>query len=181
MRGQPSIDLRAHDRAVSLDSATAFARLVDEQPGAPSARVWVPEREGLGPRVYVGTAGYVTVSRFDIAGHSLAPGRRASSITLSLAALYPPQRRAVLAAMRRYRETYAPAAMEREAALVRRAWEARLARVYAAVERGASTLRAIADETGYELLDAHQIVTALKERGDVHVRGLGTDRERIQA
>lgn len=172
---------RTHDRIVSLDSAVAFVRLIEAEPGAPSARVWVPEREGLSPRVYVGSAGYVTVNRFELAGHQPAPGRRASSITLSLAALYPPQRRAVLAAMRRYRETYAPAAMEREAALVRLAWEARLARVYAAVERGASTLRALADETGYELLDVHQIVTELKERGDVHVRGLGTDRERILA
>lgn len=169
-------------REVSVEAAEALANLIEAQKGAPRARVWLPERAGtFSPRVYLGDAGYLTLSGVEV--HGLAPkaGLRAARVTLDLGSLYPAQRTALRAALERYSEVYALPKLHEldEAALGQH--EAERAAVLEAIRSGAQTRKEVAAATGISPFRLAGVLDALVDDGEVFIRSRGTPSETILA
>lgn len=166
-------------KAISVVSAKAFAALLNKARGAPRARVWVPPRESMLPRVYIGAGdGYVEVHRFQLL---LGDAERRARGHFSRRGLYPSQRAPFDAAVKAYQSDYVPAAMKELDAQRLAEGEARYKAVYEAIVAGASTTAAIADATGVDLMDVLWTVQAMHAAGDVFARNLGSEREKILA
>lgn len=173
------MDSMQETKEISAAAAESFAQILNTTRGAPRARVWIPSREGALPRVYIGAGdGYVEVYRVELL---LADAARRSRGHFSRRALYPSQRAPYDAALKAYREHYAPTALatanEKRVALMERRRKA----VLNAVIAGATTVSAIAGITGLAELDTFWIVQALHQEGEILARNLGTEREKIFA
>lgn len=105
----------ARQNPTASRSETAARLLVSciAQHGTLQARVWIPKSGS--PRVYIGNAGYVTLSGSDVFGHRVQPGSR-SAITLIESSLYPAQRATWKAGLASYRKAAAAANEEESAA-----------------------------------------------------------------
>ena len=155
-------------RRNSRESAKALAKIINDQPGAPQARAWIPEKEGYAPRVYVGNAGYLTVSGFSYEGERLNTySERKQQITLAMRNLYPAQRSALNAALKVFREEYLPGAMRREDELQESYFYAMAGNVLAAIRGGASTRVEIMQVTGLSLRDVMSAISYLKEQNEI--------------
>lgn len=178
-RTNPMDPIWAENRAIAIAAAEAFASALNATRGAPRARAWVPPRETMSPRVYIGGGdGYVEFHRFEPLLKDAAMRARGH---FSRGALYPSQRAPFDTALKAFREGYVRPAMAKLDAERVAAGEARHKAVYDAIVAGASTTAAIAAATGIDPMDVFWTVQAMHAAGDVYARNLGSDREKIVA
>lgn len=151
---------------LSREAAEALARFINTGLSKPLARVWMPPREGMAPRVYVGSAGFVTLSRTDVHGHRKSGSAR---LTLPMTELYPAQRVAFQRGLEAYR-AWTSARIEAESSrlLAEPAGDhAQHERaVLEAVDAGAATYGEIIRATGLGFQATMAAIRRLKERGE---------------
>jgi len=155
----------ASDAASSREAAESLARFINAGLSKPLARVWVSPREDMAPRVYVGSAGFVTLSRTDVHGHRKSGSSR---VTLPLTELYPAQRVAFQRGLEAYR-AWASARLEAEFSRLLAEPAGDQAEheraVLAAIDAGAATYGEIIRATGLGFQATMAAIRRLRERG----------------